>query len=485
MNTPHTTRVPAHITLFHGFGAMAYGVKENGFSVFLLLFYNQVVGMPASMVSLALMIAMLIDAFADPVIGHLSDRTHSRWGRRLPWLYLAAVPLAAAWMLLWHPPGLSGWQAFAYLVATAILVRTLVSACEVPSIAIVPELSADYDARTRLVRARLLFAWAGGLLMLFLAYDVFLTTDDAGKVGQLQASGYWHFGLAGAVLMATSVLVSAAGQHRLLAHLPARRPAPTTLSHAFREIRETISHPAYLVLISTIVFAEVSTQITFVLSNYLYIFVWRFSEDAFRLYPLVLMASVVAAFFLVAITHRRWGKRETVLGAVGVGTLFWTMPFVLMLAGAWPVTGGTASTGAVFACFLIANTAAVTVQISLVSMIADVVEASEVQTGRRSEGLLYAGNLFTRKCATGVGILLAGIIIDTAGLPENATPGQVAQPVIDMVAGGYVIAILVMALGVIWRVRHFPINRADHEARLVQLAVTSTRHTDERAGNPH
>src|SRR3546814_18525559 len=80
--------------MYHGLGSIAYGVKDNGFSTFLLLFYNQVLGMDAKLVSFALMLALVLDAFVDPVIGYLSDQTHTRWGRRLPWLYLAPIPLA-------------------------------------------------------------------------------------------------------------------------------------------------------------------------------------------------------------------------------------------------------------------------------------------------------------------------------------------------------------------------------------------------------
>ena len=70
--------------------------------------------------------------------------------------------------------------------------RTLVSACEVPSVAILPELTQDYDERTSLMRLRYLFAWAGGLLMLFLAYGVVLVSDKEGEVGQLLALGAAH-----------------------------------------------------------------------------------------------------------------------------------------------------------------------------------------------------------------------------------------------------------------------------------------------------
>lgn len=470
--------VPARIKFFHGFGAIAYGIKENGFSTFLLLFYNQVMGMEAWLVSLALMIAMIIDAFADPVIGHMSDRTYTRWGRRLPWLYIAAIPLALSWLIMWRPPEMSPGASFAFLVVTAILVRTLVSCCEVPSVAILPELTRDYDERTKLMRVRYLFAWFGGLLMLFLAYGVFLVSDKEGQVGQLMAEGYWLYGLTGAILMAITVIGSAMGQHKRLAHLPITQPAKTTLVEAMREIRESVSHPAYLVLIGTIAFAAVSTQVTFVLSNYLYIFVWRFPEAWFRAYPLLLLVSVVFSFFLVAAFHKRWGKRETALGGIIGSTVFWAIPFLLFLAGAWPQVGTTDSTALVFGFFFFANVSAVIVQISLGSMIADVVEASEVQTGRRSEGVFYAGNLFVQKCATGLGILISGLLIDIAGLPEKAVPSQVPPAVIDTLVIGYMTVICGLAVGVLWRIRHFPISRTDHEERVRQLAATTSISSD-------
>ncbi|WP_397576024.1 MFS transporter, partial [Sphingorhabdus sp.] len=96
--------LPRSLKVMHGLGSVAYGVKDNGFSVFLLIFYNQVLGIDAGLVGTIIMAALIFDAFADPIIGELSDRTQSKWGRRLPWLYGAAIPLGIIWMLLWHPP---------------------------------------------------------------------------------------------------------------------------------------------------------------------------------------------------------------------------------------------------------------------------------------------------------------------------------------------------------------------------------------------
>lgn len=75
-------RHPLRTKLFYAVGSIAFGVKDNGFTVFLLLYYNQVLGLSAALAGTALMVALFLDAFVDPVVGYLSDNLHSRWGRR-------------------------------------------------------------------------------------------------------------------------------------------------------------------------------------------------------------------------------------------------------------------------------------------------------------------------------------------------------------------------------------------------------------------
>ena len=81
----------------YGAGAVAFGVKDNGFSYFLLLFYSQVIGIDARLVGLALTISLFVDAFMDPIVGYWSDNLRSRWGRRHPFMYAAALPITAAY----------------------------------------------------------------------------------------------------------------------------------------------------------------------------------------------------------------------------------------------------------------------------------------------------------------------------------------------------------------------------------------------------
>lgn len=467
-----TPKLPTRIKIFHGLGSIAYGVKDNGFSIFLLLFYNQVIGLDARLVSLALTIAMIADAFADPLIGYYSDRTYTRWGRRLPWLYICAIPLGLAWMLLWVNPAGMGDNAFFYLLATAFFVRVLVSAVEVPNAALIPELSADYDERTAIMRFRYLFGWAGGLLLLFLAYEVFLVPTAEYPVGQLNPDGYWNFGLFGALLMTASVLLAALGQHKYVARYPKQRTVAKHKGGAFGEIFEALSHPAAVILLAGAAFAFVSQGITFALSNYLYIFVWKFSAGAFALYPFVLMLSIVATFLLVTPLVARFGKKAVVIGGGLIGMFFWTTPFALKLAGYWPETGTTLSTGLVFASSFLSNCTSVMAVLAAQSMVADLVEASEVKTGKRAEGVFSAGWFFVQKCGVGIGILLSGLIIHWSGLPAKADPALVAPVVVENIMSFYAATVFILAIICAFVFRHFPIGRADHDERLRQLAAS-------------
>ncbi len=474
MSIPAARKLPLRLKLAHGMGSIAYGVKDNGFSTFLLIFYNQVLGLQAALVSTALMLALFIDAFIDPIVGHLSDRTYTRWGRRLPWLYVAPIPLGLAWLLLWAPPEGAHSHIFLYLVVTAVVVRALVSCCEVPSVALVPELTSDYDERTGLMRFRFLFGWAGGLLMLFLAYGVFLVPDAGHKVGQLNPAGYWNYGLFGGALIALAVLLSALGQHRAIAKYPAARPAASSWKHSFDEIRESLSNRAFVVFAAAAAFALISQGITFSISNYLYIYVWRFEQADFALYPVMLFLSVVAAFFLVVPLNRLWDKPHTAAYCSLLGIFFWMIPFLLRLADMWPTPGTQASTWGVFVFFFLGNAFAVTVMISASSMIADIVEDSQEKTGRRTEGVFFAGNFFVQKCATGVGIFASGLIISWAGLSEKTDANAVLTQVIDRLTGAYIGIIFVLALISAAIFARFPIRRHEHEARVRRLAGEGT-----------
>lgn len=435
--------------------------------------------MDAALVSYALLIALVFDAFVDPILGNLSDRTYTRWGRRLPWLYVAPIPLAIAWVILWTPPG-GVAPSFWGLVGIAVTVRLLLSCCEVPQVALVPELTGDYDERTTLFRFRFLFGWVGGLLMMVLAYTVFMP----GPEGLLRPDGYAAYGIFGAILMALAVLGSAAGQHRVVARRPDIKPPPFTLRAMFGEIVEAFSERAFLIWAAGAIAAYIAQGMTFSITNYLNLFVWEFNRNALLAYPGILFVSVICMFFIVGPMHRRYGKPvSAVIGSIASAVIGLT-PFALLLLGYWPAVGTLPSTALLLGFILVANTLGIVTMISANSMVAEIVEAFQQRTGRRAEGSFYSGNWFVQKCATGAGILITGQIISISGLSTDAVPGTVPQDVLTQIILLYGAGVLVLATIAAWWLKRFPIDRASHEARLSALDAAARADHDHTSVSP-
>ena len=454
--------LPRSLKVMHGLGSVAYGVKDNGFSVFLLIFYNQVLGIDAGVVGTVIMAALIFDAFADPIIGELSDRTQSKWGRRLPWLYTAAIPLGIIWLLLWHPPEMGQTGTIIWLFCTAVLARSLVAMCEVPSIALVPELTADYDERTRLMRYRFLFGWAGGLLMLIFAYGIFFT----GEKGVSDPVGYDAYSVWGALMMTGAVLISALGQHRHVAKQSPPAPRGVGLGNAFAEAKVTLSNRAFLWLVSAAVFGLINQGLTFALTNYQLGFLWQLQQMEMLYYALILFATVIVAFIIVPPLSARLGKKNAAILLALI-----SMTFTAGLYGSWlldlvPGAPNDPSILFMFALVAMTNSAAVGMMMLTSSMMADVVEASQQETGRRSEGLFFAGYFFMQKCAVGIGTFAAGMILTFADFPQNAVPGRVDVTVLDGLALYYMGTVLVLGIIGVLVLRHFPISRESHNERL-------------------
>ena len=198
----------------YGIGSIAYGIKDNGFSTFLMIYFNQVLGLPAYLVGIALLIAMLFDAVSDPWVGYLSDRCHSPLGRRHPFMYSAIVPIAVTYYFLWHPPDVSNFALFAYLTFMAVTVRLAITFFEVPNSALIGEITHDYDKRTAITGLRLMFGWIGGVVMAVVVYQVFLPDSVDYDPRILNPEGYGRYAFWASLVMVVSMLLSSLGTQR-------------------------------------------------------------------------------------------------------------------------------------------------------------------------------------------------------------------------------------------------------------------------------
>ena len=459
------------LKLIYGVGSMAFGIKDNGFQTILLLFYNQVVGLPPALVGLAIMIALAVDAIMDPIIGEISDNLRTPLGRRHPLMYAAAVPLGLSYLLLWNPPHAAQSVQFAYLVAVSIVVRTFVSLYEAPSQALAPELSTDYAERTSLMSYRAVFQWFGGLLIYALAFLVFLTPDAAHKVGQLNPDGYKHYGLAAGALMTISILISALGtQKRVKTFVqpPARKRG---LGETLGDVRKTLSNRSYLMLLGTNFFAAAATGLGLSMNLYFYTYLWGLTSKQIAAFVLPSIVAAVAGAVLARLVTGR-SKRSATAGLFIVGLTISTAPMVLRVCGLFLPNGHPW----LFPILLINSGVGLAPMIAAsilgASMIADVVEDSQLKTGRRSEGLFFAGATFIQKATSGVGIFLSSLMLAAIHFPANAASGHAAVPpamVRDLVLI-YLPTVIVLYLICLAWLAGYRITRETHDASLRLLA---------------
>ena len=465
---PPARRLRRGVMAAYGFGAVAYGVKDAGFGTFLLLFYNQVIGLPSASVGAVIMAALLVDAFVDPAIGMLSDRTRSRWGRRHPWMYASALPIMIGYVLLWNPPTKD--VALVWLFACAVVVRSAVSAYEVPSVALTPELSSDYDERTRIMAWRYLFGWGGGLLMGLLAWGVFLAPRAGQTTGMLNRDGYQGYAITGAIVMGVAILVSALGTHREIPNLPQPAIVRQSMGKHWRELVETLRNRGFAVLMLGSLLAYTNQGIGFALGNYLGTYVWGFTPLTFIVITLCYLISASVAFAIAPRLGRFGSKPRVASRVVAIGVLIGTAHYWLRLAGLTPPAGTTSALTMAIVFPVTGTIFGITGFILGASMMADVVEDSEAKTGRRSEGLFFAGSFFVQKCTSGIGIFVASVMLAVAGFPAKAVPGQVPAEVLDRLALVFVCTYVAIGLTAAFIFSRFPFGRAEHEARLARLA---------------
>ncbi len=458
----------------YGFGSVATGVTETGFNYFLLIFYSQVIGLDARLVGLAITMSLMFDAFVDPVVGYWSDNFRSRWGRRHPFMYASAIPIAVSYLLLWNPS--AGWdqqQLFWYLLLLSIVIRVFVTFYETPSSALTPELSYDYDDRSSIQGYRYFFGWSGGnimtVLMFVVIFPAFVTAGITN--GQFNRAAYQVYGDVAALLIFVAILVSCVGTQSRIRHMT--QPPPKrdlTVRKIFAEMYQTLADRSFVALFVAAMLGAVATGLSASLTFTSPPTSGGFTSAQIGLIVLGVFVSAALGATIAPIVSRRLGKKR---GAMIIGLVAFLgapLPIVLRLVGALPDNGDPV----VFWLVLVTNTLdtglIICFQILTAAMIADLVDQAELRTGRRSEGVFFAAVTFVKKTVLGLGLLAASFILTLAAFPVGAAVGEVSPDTLWRLGAYYVPTILALWLTMIAVLSTYRLERGDHESNLRKLA---------------
>jgi GPH family glycoside/pentoside/hexuronide:cation symporter len=157
MTEPSTEgKLSAKTKLVYGIGDVGNAMVNSAIQFFLLVFYTDGALIVPALAGSALLMGKIYDAINDPILGWISDRTTSRFGKRRVYMIFGALPLAVSIVLLWRvPSGLSEVAIFAWIVGTPIFYDTMNTITSVPYYALTAELTDDYDERASLTAFRM------------------------------------------------------------------------------------------------------------------------------------------------------------------------------------------------------------------------------------------------------------------------------------------------------------------------------------------
>ena len=471
VSDPQAPKLGFATKLLYGFGSIGYGVKDVAFRSFLLLYYNQVIGIRAELVSFAILVALCVDAISDPIVGQWSDTLRTRWGRRHPFMFLSAIPASASLLFLFFPPeGMSDGQTFWYILVVGCCVRTFITFFEIPSSALAPELTSDYDERTSIASYRYFFAYLGGVGMAFLTLLVFLAPTEDYPVGQLNPAGYETFAIAGAAIMLAAILISSLGTiHRIkFFRMPPPREKVGPLK-ALGQMRGTFAHRGFLAILAFGVLKYTSVGMTSALNIYFGTYLWGLNSAQLAILTIDSLTGAFLALFIAPWASRKVGKRNAALILAVIAVTFASLPYILRLTGNFFENGDPWLVPAIFLFSTVFQMCGVSSAVLTHAMVGDVVEESQLATGRRSEGLFYAANTLMQKSTSGLGVFAAGILVSLVGIAPGLDPATIDPDIPRALAMAYVPLLVVLYIGGAGFLFAYRIDRASHEASIAEL----------------
>jgi Na+/melibiose symporter-like transporter len=458
---------------FYASGAVANGVKTDAFTFFLLFFYSNVIGLSPGLASLAIFIALMVDAFTDPLMGVISDRTKHKFGRRHPYFLLGMIPMGLSYFMLfsiqtsWE---LSQQYLFAWMLTFTMLTRLGMTIFEVPHRSLGSEMSRSYTERTSIFATRELFGWMGGLFNAFLAYTIFFKDTPDYMPGTKNPEPWIYYGMTGATIMCISVLVTYFGtlKYRETSEIEI---AAFNLKLIFNQIFIALKNKSFLIFFFGYLFIAVSWGMGSSLQIYMNTYFWEFKSIMLASYLGIYVVSTISAFLLVPALVKVIEKKTILLLAIMFAALIPPIPIFLFINGFLPASGTWDLFYATVPFVYIGNTCLSSSAIIRESMLGDISDEVELDSNIGQQGLMFASSSLIGKLNTGLGILMAGIALEFISFPQGIDVTPTAENIFNlaMVQGPLVAILMFIPFGIF---SMYKIDRYRHQEILVKLEET-------------
>jgi GPH family glycoside/pentoside/hexuronide:cation symporter len=401
------------------------------------------------------------DAINDPVVGWLSDKTYTRWGRRRPWLLFGAVPFGLAYVALWYVPPFGQTGLLLYYFLVLLILDTTYTVVNVPYTSLTPELTRDSDERTSLNSYRFAFS-VGGALISAVLHPIIVGSFDSARTGYIVSGAVW-------ATLGTITILLVFLFTRERPESMAERPTRDSMPY-MQQVRTAISNRPYQFVVALYLFSWLALQLLSVVLVFYATYYMRIPADYYKIGAVALppMSAVLLAvqgtslifiFIWSWVAHRLEKRTVYIIGAALWLVVLLFLSFITPDMRAYVLPLGMLAGAGVAVAYLIPW-----------SMMADVMEVDEWNTGLRREGIFYGFMVFLQK----ISIAIAGFLV-TWSLARTGyiTPtDEVLAPIqpdsalwaIRLFIGPVPAIILVASIVV---AVYYPITRAGH-AELVE-----------------
>lgn len=451
-STKSTPKLSFGRKLAFGIGDLGPALVASIQGFFLNAFLLDIAGIRPAAAGIIFLIVKIWDSVNDPIIGRLTDRTNTRWGRRRPWLLFGAIPFGLAWFLQWLVPDLGPNGLFWYYLVVALLLDTGFTAVNVPYTALTPELSQDYDERTSLNSFRFSFSILGGLAALVI-HSILIDAFPSVTQGYAISAA-----VMGGIIVLSNFITFAFTEE---SHF---KEAAEEDDPGFIEgVKIALRNRPFLYVVAIYLMSWLCIQ--FVQANMLlYVRYWVGGEDRFIQLAFALQVSAFVFLLMWSKLSQKWGKQKVYY----VGMSFWIFVEIAIFfvqPGQFNLVLG------------LAVLAGVGVSVGYLipwSMLPDVVELDELETGQRREGIYYGFFVFLQKLGISLGLALSNFALEAAGyinaedlsnLPEQPTAVLTALRIFV----SFVPAVILLLSFPI--VRRYPITREKHAEILAAIAA--------------
>jgi glycoside/pentoside/hexuronide:cation symporter, GPH family len=456
---PHLT-LP--VKLAYGAGDLGAGLTSQFLSFFLLIFLIDVAKMEPVVAGSVLAFGKIWDAVNDPLVGMLSDRTKTRWGRRYPWMVLTAIPFGLSYFLIWLVPGFeSATLSFWYYVVVTTLFQVLFTTTNLPYTALTAEMSSSYDEGTELTSYRLAFSVAGGVAILVVSGIFSALIQD-------QTQRYMLLGLVGAIVSVLSIFwcvfgtygymqKKAAHQGRSLETFADSTEGASTEKQdsLLAQFISVFQNRAFLFVIGIYMFSWLALQITAAVIPF-YAKSWMGTNES--LVALLVQGPAIVMMFICAGLSKRIGKKN--LYFLGSG-LWIIVQFALYFLQPGQLN-------ALYLLCVLASFGVATAYIVPWSILPDVIDLDELNTGFRREGTFYSLMTLLQKLGLAVGLFLVGAALQASGfIKDSVTQPESALQAIRFFIGPVPLMLVICGAVLTY---FYPLTREAHAEILLKLA---------------